>query len=196
MRFNKISLAASVFSCSVLLAACGGGDTAAPSSKAVASADTTSAVTSSTAQVMVDKSFSFDSGVSALGTTSATTLALSGSSTAPTVKISSGGSAATGVMTYGSCIFTIQSSNFPATFPKLQVGATTEVKPCDLKLATAGLTNGSSNSFVKWILGNASSISQGVTVSIDIDTGVVTVNGTTFGTVKLVLSTGATGVGG
>lgn len=193
MRFNKISLAASVFSCSVLLTACGGGDDTPP--KTVASADTTAAVTSTTAQAMVDKSFSFDSGVSALGTTSATTLALSGSSTKPDFSLTSGGFTATGEMTYGSCIFKITQSNYPATFTKLQVGATTEVKPCDLKLATAGLTAGSTNSFVKWILGNASSISQGVTVTIS-ESGVVTVSGTPFGTVTLVIATGATGAGG
>lgn len=195
MRFNKISLAASVFSCSVLLSACGGGDAAPSPTKAVASADITAAVTSSTAQVMVNKSFSFDSGVSALGTKSATTVDLSGSATAPDVKISSGGNTATGVMTYGSCIFKITSSTIPG-LPVTPAGDKgIEVKPCDLKLATAGLTNGSSNSFVKWILGNASSISQGVTVTIS-STGVVTVSGTSFGTVTLVLSTGATGVGG
>lgn len=192
MRFNNIFLAASVFSFSILLTACGGGS--APSPKAVASADISAAVTPTTAQVMVGKSFSFDSGVSALGTTSATTVDLSGSAAAPDIKISSGGNTGTGVMNYGSCIFKITQSSFPASFTNLQVGAITEVKPCDLKLATSGLTNGSSNSFVKWILGNASSISQGVTVTIS-DTGVVTVNGTPFGTVTLVLATGATGAG-
>ncbi|WP_156955159.1 hypothetical protein [Polaromonas glacialis] len=192
MHFNKISLAASLFGCGVLLAACGGDSTP---SKTVASADTTAAVTASTAQAMVNKSFSFDSGVSALGTTSATTIALSGSSANPDFSLSSGGFGAKGGMTYGSCIFKITQSNFPATFTKLQVGATTEVKPCDLKLATAGLTTGSSNSFVKWILGNASSISLGVTVTIS-ESGVVTVSGTPFGTITFVIATGATGLGG
>jgi len=190
MLFNKTSLVASLFSCSVLLAACGG-DSNAPS-KTVASADTTAAVTATTAQVMVNKSFSFDSGVPDLGTTSPTTIALSGSSANPDFSLSSGGFGAKGGMTYGSCIFEITQSNYPATFTKLQVGAKTEVKPCDLKLATAGLTTGSSNSFVKWILGNASSISLGVTVTIS-ESGVVTVSGTPFGTITLVL---ATGVGG
>lgn len=193
MRFNKTSLVASLFSCSVLLAACGG-DSSAPS-KTVASADTTAAVTASTAQAMVNKSFSFDTGVSDLGTTSATTIALSGSSANPDFSLSSGGFNAKGGMTYGSCIFKITQSNYPATFTKLQVGATTVVKPCDLKLATAGLTTGSSNSFVKWILGNASSISLGVTVTIS-ESGVVTVSGTPFGTITLVIATGATGLGG
>lgn len=192
MRFNKISLVSSIFSCSVLLAACGG-DSNAPS-KTVASADTTAAVTASTAQAMVNKSFSFDSGVSGLGTTSVTTIALSGSTAKPDFSLSSGGFAAKGEMTYGSgsCIFTVKESGFPATFTKLQKDATTEVKPCDLKLATAGLTTGSSNSFVKWILGNASSISLGVTVTIS-ESGVVTVSGTPFGTVTFIIATGLGG---
>ena len=193
MRFNKISLAAMLISGSMLLVACGG-DSSAPS-KTIASADTTAAVTATTAQAMVNKSFSFESGVSDLGTTSATTIALSGSSAKPDFSVSSGGFNAKGEMTYGSCIFKITQTDYPATFTKLQVGATTEVKPCNLKLATAGLTTGSSNSFVKWILGNASSISLGVTVTIS-ESGVVTVSGTPFGTITLVIATGANGVGG
>ena len=192
MRLNKISLAL-VLAGSALLAACGGGGDSTPVRSGTAAADLTASVTASTAPALLDKSFSFQNGVADLGTTSATTLALSGSAAAPDFSLTDGTNKASGVMTYGSCIFTIKQSNFPANFTKLQVGVVTEVKPCDVVVATAGMPTASSSlSTIKLLLGSSFSLPLGVTVTIS-DSGLVTISGTLFGTIKLQLATGATG---
>ena len=192
MRLNKISLAL-VLAGSALLAACGGGGDSTPVRSGTAAADLTASVTASTAPALLDKRFSFQNGVVELGTTTDTTLLLSGSTAAPDFSLTAGANTASGVMTYGSCIFTVKQSNFPAKFTKLQVGAVTEIKPCDVVVATAGKPAGSSSlSTIKLVLGTSFSLPFGVTVTIS-DSGLVTISGTPFGTVKLQLATGATG---
>jgi len=194
MRLNKISLAALLLGSSAFLAACGGsggGSSATPT----ANGDLTASIKADKVPVMLNKNFSFESGVASLGTQSPTTIVLSGAAATPTFTLKSGTNSATGEMTYGSCIFEIKNSTFPASFTKLQVGVKTEVTPCDLKVATAGFASGSHTSFIKWVLGTASSVSiGGITIAIS-SSGVVTISGIPFGTITFTVNpvTGATG---
>lgn len=197
MRLNKISLAALALGGSVLLSACGGGGNdsplrptatvATPTTASINGAGNGPAVVSS----VLNQGFSFDAGVPALGTTAPTTLTLSGSATAPTFSLTSGADTATGVMTYGSCIFTIVTSTFPAGSP-LALGQKREVTPCALSVATAGSTaNGTvASTGVSFVLGATVSNPVPRLVSIS-PAGVVTVNGVVIDTVTVVVTTGA-----
>jgi hypothetical protein len=198
MRLNKISLAAFVLGGSVLLSACGGGNDSPLRPTTIANNDLTVAVTKDTVQAALGKSVTFTSGISDLGTTIPTTLTLSGSDLAkPDLSIKSGTFEAKGKMTYGSCIFTITESSYvpSAAFPKLQVGQTTEIKPCDFKLATSGLTGNGSSSEIPMIFVLGSNISGSVPlIGIINSTGpssvTVSVNGVVVGTVSGTSSTG------
>jgi hypothetical protein len=195
MRLNKFSLAAFVVSGSMLLAACGGGNDSPlrPISKVTTS--TTAAInpTSGTAvvQAVLDKSFSFDAGVPGFGTTTPTTLKLAGSGTTPSFNLTSSEGTASGPMTFGSCIFTITASTYPAGH-LLALGRVVTINPCALSVDTAGQTadGSSSPTEVTLVLGSTSSTPVLVTVSIS-STGVVTVNGSTVGSATVVVTTGA-----
>lgn len=176
------------------LAACGGSDS--PATVTVASADTTAAIsatdpTTSTAVVtaVLDKTFSFPA-VTALGTSAATTLTLSGSGSAPDFSIGSEGKTATGTMSFGSCIFTITQSDFVAPH-KLAVGEVVPVNPCALNVQTAGdtATGTATDTPANFVLGATKSAD--VTVSVVVSTtGTVTVAGQTVGTVPVTTTTG------
>ncbi len=204
MRFNKISLAAMVLGGGMLLSACGGdGDTTSLQPATVAAADISATIDKTTGPAAVDtvlnEAFTFASGVADLGTTASTTLTLSGSSAAPTFTLNSGGFEAKGDMSYGSCIFKINSSNFlpAATFPRLQVGQITTIEPCKITIPTAGQKAGVTDikKAVKFFLRNSLGLSGQLSIVVNAD-GTVTVKSKKFGTVTLVISTGATGAGG
>lgn len=176
------------------LAACGGSDT--PAVVKVASVDTTAAIsssdiTTSTAIVtaVLGKTFTFPA-VTELGTTAATTLALSGSGSAPTFSIGSEGKTATGSMGFGSCIFTITQSDFVAPH-KLAVGQIVTVTPCALEVQTAGdtATGTATDTPTNFVLGTTSSADVPLSVAIAVD-GTVTVAGQTVGTVSTTTTTG------
>jgi len=200
MRFNKISLAVMLMSGSMLLVACGGGDSAPAPGALVATTNTSAVIDQTTGAAVVqgvlDKNFGFANGVPSFGTTSATSLSLSGSGAAPSFNISSTEGTATGAMAYGSCIFKIATSNFPLLSP-LALGKEVTVSPCTLSIGTAGVSanGGSSTSTVTLQLGTINSMPVSVPVSIS-STGAVTVNGSAVGSVILVPATGAIGVGG
>lgn len=194
MKFNKLSLACLVLSGSALLAGCGGGsDTVAPAQ--IAASSISAVITPVTGAAVIssvlDKNFVFSSGVPAFGTTSPTTLTFSGTGAAPTFAISSAEGTASGVMTYGSCIFRITQSTFAAGQP-LALGNSVTVTPCELDLVTAGLPgNGTPTSTTVTLqLGTANSTPVTVTVTIS-PTGVVTVGSSTLGSVTLTAATGA-----
>lgn len=197
MKFNKASLVCLVIGASALLAACGGGDSAPVA--VVASTSTLAVITPSTGAAVVssvlDKSFGFTSGVPSLGTISATTLKLSGTGAAPSFAISSAEGTASGVMTYGSCIFTVAQSTYAAGHPLAQ-GSKVTVTPCTLSVGTAGGKGDSVpySANVTLILGGVNSTPVSVTVTIS-STGVVTVNNVIVGSVTVVAATGATGAG-
>jgi len=192
MKFVKFALAGMVMGASMLLAACGSSDsTSAPP---VAAANTVVPINSATGpsavQAMLNKTFTFANGVPAFGTTSTTTLTLSGSGATPTFSIASGGLLASGTMTYGSCIFKVTSS--PFTSGPLLLGSLFTVSPCDLTVATAGLpADGSSqNTTASLVLSGTTSSGVPVVVSIS-PTGVLTVNGVVIVSITVIVPTGA-----
>lgn len=198
MRLNKISLAALVLGSSVLLAACGGGNDSPLRPISIVQTATTIGITAggsgpTVVSAVLNKTFIFQNGVPVFGTTVPTTLTLSGSAAAPTFSISSGTDTATGVMSYGACIFTITTSTYPASSP-LGMGKVTEVNPCSLLIDTAGSTaNGTATTTnVSLVLGTTKSNPVSLPVSIS-STGVVSVGGVTVGTATVVVTTGAGG---
>ena len=199
MRFNKISFAAMLVSSTIFLAACGGGDNNPAPAALVANTNTSAAINPTTGAAVVQgvlgKSFSFASGVPSFGTGSATSLALSGSGASPSFNISSTEGTATGAMAYGSCIFKVAASSFPAS-SVLALGKEITVSPCTLSIGTAGVTanGGSSIGNVTLQLGTVGSSPVSVTVSIS-SAGVVTVNDSVVGSATLVPATGASGAG-
>lgn len=200
MKFNKVSLACLVLSGSALLSACGGSsDNGQLSPAPIASSSLSAEITPQTGATLVnsvlDKSFDFSTGVPAFGTTSATSLKLSGNGTTPSFAINSAEGTASGSMTFGSCIFTVSQSSFAPSHPLAQ-GKTFTVKPCTLSVATAGIKGDgiATPTTVTLLLGTINS--KPITVSVSISaTGVVTLNSFTIGSVTLVAATGATGAG-
>lgn len=176
----KLLLAASA---AVVLTACGGNDDpevllVAPPSVALAAAPTTVAA-------VEDVPFTFPAGVPALGTTGTTTVAFTSTGTTPAFSIASPSGTATGVTTFGSCIFAITASTFP-TGHALAQGQTVVVNPCNLNVGTAGaVANGVAQSrSIALILGAAASANQSVSVGVN-PGGQLTVNGNIVGTVTL-----------
>lgn len=212
MRLKFFSLATFVMSGSMLLAACGGGNDSPlrPISQVQgdvsANIDADLLPASQTAvQSVLGQTFYFPSGIPSLGTSGGTTVKLSGSGVAPTFEIVSGSLKASGPMSYGSCIFTIDSSStfvaphrlayVPPSAPPASIDPNKHViEPCSLTVATDGKTpTGNANlSTVTFTLDGTSS---SVTVPVSIDAnGVVTVNGENFGvSATIVVTTGAGG---
>ena len=176
---------------SAALAACGGGGTSAPLSASIASNNLAPvAVTATTAAAVVNEPFIFAAGVPDFGTTTPTTVAFTSTGDTPAFAISADGATATGVTTFGSCIFTITASSFPAG-SKLAVGQSVRVNPCQLNAATSGgNANGSaSNREVKFVLGTLNSNGKNLPVVINTD-GSVILKGITIGTVTISVVTG------
>lgn len=177
----------------VALVGCGGSpapQVAAANTTATIKADTPAAAAAAAAIVstVVDKAFTFSTAVPALGTTAATTVTLSGSATAPTATIASAGKTATGVMTYGSCIFTILVSNIP----ELPVGTVRIVNPCSIQLQTLGAAaNGLPVGIpATLILGTTNSAPVLATIVIQNDGAIATSGGGSIGSTTTTASTG------
>ena len=192
MKLNKSTLVALSLGAAVLLAACGGGSSHVP---LMASTATQAAINPSSGAAVVgavlNKNFSFASGVPAFGTSTPTTLAFSGTGATPSFAVSSPEGTASGPTTFGSCIFTVAASTFPAGSP-LALGQVVTISPCLLNVATVGVVaDGSSlpvNASIT--LGTITSGNTVVTVSIS-SSGVITVGGSTVGNATLVATTGA-----
>lgn len=198
MQVKKIFLAAFVLAGSMQLAGCGGGDN--PTHTAVVTTPTTATINPTTGaavvQAVLGKRLSFNAGISAFGTTTPTVLTLSGSGATPSFSLTSGSDTAKGQMTYGSCIFTVTSSTYPAGH-RLAKDQVTKVSPCALTLDTAGkIANGNpSSSNVTFVLDASTSSPETVIVSINAN-GSVMVNGIEVGSATVVITTGSTGSGG
>jgi hypothetical protein len=187
-----------VSSATALLVACGGGG--GSNDDHVAVANSASAVTvdgtngSNSVQAMAGQSIVFANGVPDFGTTASTTVAVSATplgTPPPSFTISSGGATATGDLTFGSCIFTVKSSTFPAG-SKLVAGAKITVSPCKITLATAGVIAAGTPASVSTTLtlNTVTSAPYKITVTIT-PSGTVQVNGLTVYTTTLSSATGA-----
>lgn len=200
MILKKVSLACMVMAGGALLAACGGGGGSVPVATTPVAATNVSANANAavvgavgTTPVVFANGFA---GVSASGApvavTGATTVAFSGSGASPNVSITNGGRTASGVTTFGSCIFTFTASTFtpPSDF---DVGKSITVNPCSLNVSTANksASGGASQTPVTFSFGSATSNSftQSVTVN---SAGAVSVNGVPVGTVTITNVTGGT----
>jgi len=174
----------------MVLAACGGG--AEEESPPVASSDMTLSVNASVAPALENEVFTF-SAVPAFGTSTTTTVEVT-EADGPTdsFRIASGGATATGSLEYGSCIFRITASTFPADHP-LAAGKTVTVSTCVVKVFTKGKPAQQAVAMSATLqLGSAVSLNTEVTVEIK-ENGQVVINGDSAGTVTLAPATGATG---
>lgn len=182
MKSSNIKLVFSAVAAAALLAACGGGSS---DPVLVANADATVPTNATVASAVAGTAFSFSSGVPALGTTGATTVAFTGTAAAPGFSVGSGGNTATGTAGFGSCIFVVSSSNFPAGHA-LAAGQTVTVNPCSLNIPTTGaVANGVATSrSVALLLGAAASAGASVVIAVT-SGGALTLNGSSVGTVTL-----------
>jgi hypothetical protein len=183
-----LSLVLAVFAAATLTACGGGGGEPAPAQ--VVAGDTTLPANATTTAAVTKIPFTFPGGVSDFGTTSSTTVMWTNTSTTPAFSIASGGNTATGTTTFGSCIFAISASTFPAG-SRLAQGNTIVVNPCNINVNTAGMSaNGvGATRSVALLLGSAVSAGASVTLSVN-PGGQLTINGQSVGTVTLVAVTG------
>ena len=169
----------------VALAGCGGGG-GEPAPVMVAPAEVTIPAAPATVSAVEDVPFTFPAGVAELGTTGSTSLTFTSTGTTPEFSIVADGGTATGTTQFGSCIFVVATSSFPAGH-RLAQGQTVTVNPCNIRLGTQGAP---ADSIARaraavFILGSAASTGSTVTISIN-NGGVVTINGAAAGTVTLV----------
>jgi len=174
------------------LSACGGGGSE-PAPVLVAPAAVNLAASPATTAAVAATPFAFPAGVAELGTTAPTTIvftAPAGTTTTPAFSIASEGNTATGTTTFGSCIFAITSSTFPAG-SRLARGNTVVVNPCNINVQTAGLqaTGVGATRSVALALGSAVSSGSSITVQVN-PGGQLTLNGASVGTVTLTPVTG------
>ncbi len=169
------------------LAACGGGGDPV----LVAAENATVSVAPAVTAAVANTDFTFASGVAALGTSAATTVKFTSTSATPAFSISSGGNTATGTTTFGSCIFVVSNSSFPAGHP-LSNGQTVTVNPCSINISTAGgVANGQTvPRSVALLLGAAASSNQSVQVAVS-PNGNLTLNGNNIGVIRLTPVSGA-----
>lgn len=177
--------------CAALAACGGGGGTSVPTVASIATSNTTASVTASTAAAVVNQPFVFAAGVPDFGTTGTTTVAFTSAGDIPAFSVSADGATATGATTFGSCIFTVTSSTFPAG-SKLAVGQSVRVNPCQLNAATSGgNANGSaSDREVKFVLGTLNSNGKNLPVVINAN-GSIILGGVTISTVTVSSVTGS-----
>ncbi len=188
----KVLVAGAVSVSTLTYVACG--DKATTPSEKVASADVNVQVTASTIPTLYVAPASFPAGVAAFGTTVPTTLTFSTNDTnaaTPIFKVKTATDSASGVTTFGSCIFTVTSSTYLAP-DTLVVGKRIEVSPCEVKVATNGQAVGDTitNVAATFKLGTSTAVATTFTkVSIS-STGVVSVDGLVVGTVDVKTVTG------
>lgn len=173
----------------VALVGCGGGG-GEPAPVQVAPPVVTLPAAPTTVAAVEDVPFTFPAGVPDLGTTGTTTVAFTDTSTTPAFSIASGGNTATGTTQFGSCIFVVTASTFPAG-SRLALGNTVVVNPCNINVNTAGqqATGVAATRSVALLLGSAASAGASITVAVN-PGGQLTLNGVSVGTVTLVPVTG------
>jgi len=182
MSMAKLGWAAAL-AAAVLVAACGGGGgSPAPTTVAVAGANAVVPANANTVAALGGASLNFPA-VPAMGTTGTTTLVIqptivgSGASATlgtPTFNVASGGNSASGDLAFGSCIFIIRQSTFPADHP-LAVGARLTITPCESEINTQGaVANGTTAAFDASLqLGSVRSAPVTVPVTLQPNGGVI-----------------------
>jgi hypothetical protein len=204
---KKQFLLIAAFLGALTLAGCGGGGGDEPR---FATADAVATVTPSTGNnivgAVINKDFTYSTGVPEFGTTGPTTVTFVTQQSAglpdnaapgnPAFKVSSGAQSATGILEYGSCKFRVVSSNFASTH-QLGAGKTVTIESCQLVVNVIGVTADSSsvprNAFL--VLNGRRSAAVVVTVQVS-PNGQVTVNAFVITTVPTAPATGATGATG
>jgi hypothetical protein len=178
-----ISIAASA----AMLVACGGGGDGPRQPSLVAANNLKAPITAQNVGAITGQGFTFNSGVAAFGTASPTTVTLNSASS---FSITSNEGTASGTLGFGSCIFAVTQSTYPASSP-LAVNKTLEVSECSINVATAGVsvTQDAILRAVAFLLGTDTSADKNLTVDIT-PSGIVVVNGTEVGTVTLQPVTG------
>jgi len=214
---KKGFIAGSLVLSAAVLVACGG-DVAPTPVAAAATVVAASPANAAAATVVLQtvataaSPATFSAGVPALGTTASTTLAVSNTTatattpsgatvSGPAFSLASGGKTASGVLTFGSCVFTVSASTFEATHP-MAVGKQVTVTPCQASLATNGVTaDGAAKPVASTLtLGSVTSVVNTVqaVVSTTGSVSLVSSTGATVqvGTAVVVTPTGSTGGGG
>lgn len=159
----------------------------------VATSNAAANVTAATVSAVTGNAFSFSSGVPAFGTSAATTVTFTGASA---FSVASGANSATGTTSYGSCIFTIVTSNFPAGSPLAAGQPPVVITPCQINSQVSGHVPSSTSFSAPTILVLGTTNSSPVNLPTILDpSGNVIINNTTVGSVTLGPSTGATGGG-
>jgi hypothetical protein len=181
-----------VASATAALMACGGGSST-PDAFKIATANATVAVGTangaSTTGAISGSTFTFPAGVAPLGTTTATTIKLT-SGTPDSFEAKRGSATATGTFSYGSCIFTVLTSTDAALWP---VGTVVTVPNCSYTINTIGASaNGTATPLPVTLILGASNGTTTVPVTVNVN-GSVLVNGRPFGTAPIVVPTGAGG---
>lgn len=172
------------------LVGCGGDGDDEPAPVAVVPAPAVLPASPATTAAVADVPFVFPAGIPDLGTTGSTSIVFSGTSTTPAFSISSGGNTATGMTAFGSCIFRITASTFPADH-KMAVGNEITVNPCNIKVETSGMSVDApaEQRSVALLLGSAASSGSPVVVDVN-PGGQLTLNGKAAGTVTIEFVTG------
>ena len=199
MSIRKNVLTAGLLAVSAAVLVACGGDVAPTPVASAATVIPTSPATAATATAVLQTvapptaPATFPSGVPALGTTASTTLSVAtttatattptGSTvTGPAFTVASGGQTASGVLTFGSCVFTVSASSFPPASP-LAVGKQVVVNPCETRVNTSGQTADGTTKPASTTLNLAGTSSTAVSVNTQVGTN---------GSVTLVSSSGAT----
>lgn len=157
----KLTLSAVALTAGALILAACGDKSTEPKAKVVTE-DAVVTVTATTIPAIFSAPpAEFTAGVADFGTTVPTTLSFKANDTAaatPVFNVKTATDSASGVTTFGSCIFTVTTSTFTGTHP-MALGKTVTINPCAVKIQTAGTTAGATLSapVVRITLGAASS---------------------------------------
>lgn len=191
-RISRVVTVAAVLAVGVASTACKD-DSTAPKVM-VAATDAVVTVNSNVTSALVGTTFNFAGGAGALAPAVANqnlALTFGGTATVPTADmvITSSTGATVGTLganvTFGSCIFVVSRSSFPAGH-SLALGQTVTVNPCNIRIGTTGaVANGQATSrSVALLLGAAASSGASVIVAVT-PSGGITLNGNNVGTVTL-----------
>jgi len=208
-RLSSVKSSLAVIAAAAMLTACGDGtSTLKTSSEDLVIQMTTSNGPALASSLIQAGAYTFGNGVPGFGTTSSTTVAVTGTAQSPTFSIGNTGSTATGNFSFGSCIFSVTSvTPDPGTLQAslalkdedgtLGLPYKITINPCTLTINTSGSTaNGSTQSVVTYLdLDNTdgSYPSAPIPVSISPSGIVLDSTGTKIGDVEVLTATGGTG---